>query len=84
MLEYMDISRYLSGIEEIIVGGEPGDAAGLCDLRRVLDLRRHLCTRWPANALRSVTEPLKPFAHLGDAEFSPKKIHIEISGALAE
>jgi protein gp37 len=40
ILGRMDISRYLSGIEEVVVGGESGDAARMCDLRWVLDLHR--------------------------------------------
>jgi protein gp37 len=40
ILGYMDISRYLPGIGEIVVGGESGDAARICDLRWILDLHR--------------------------------------------
>jgi protein gp37 len=34
----MDISRYLPGIEGIIVGGESGEEARVCNFRWVLDL----------------------------------------------
>ncbi|MDR3320256.1 MAG: phage Gp37/Gp68 family protein [Desulfovibrio sp.] len=36
----MDISRYLPGIEEVIVGGESGDDARVYDFRWALNLHR--------------------------------------------
>ena len=40
LLESLDISRYLGGVDEVIVGGESGDGARCCDYAWVLDLRR--------------------------------------------
>jgi protein gp37 len=40
ILGRMDISRYLPGIDGVIVGGESGDNARVCDLRWVIDLHR--------------------------------------------
>ena len=40
ILERMDISPYLSGIEHVIVGGESGEEARLCDLQWVIELHR--------------------------------------------
>ncbi|MDR2744216.1 MAG: phage Gp37/Gp68 family protein [Desulfovibrio sp.] len=40
ILGRMDISRYLPGIDGIIVGGESGDGARICNFQWILDLRR--------------------------------------------
>lgn len=40
LLESVDVSPYLSGIEEVVVGGESGDDARVCDYSWVLDIRR--------------------------------------------
>jgi protein gp37 len=36
----MDLSRHLSGIHQVIVGGESGEQARTCNLRWVMDLQR--------------------------------------------
>ena len=40
ILERMDISPYLPGTEHVIVGGESGEEARICDLQWVIALRR--------------------------------------------
>ncbi len=40
MLEQVDISAHLAGIEEVAAGGESGTQARLCDYDWILDLRR--------------------------------------------
>ena len=40
ILQRMDISAHLSGIEHVIVGGESGDDARICDFRWILALHR--------------------------------------------
>ena len=44
MLEPMDLSPYLSGISQVIAGGESGDGARICDLRWFIDLQRQCKT----------------------------------------
>jgi protein gp37 len=40
ILEHMDISAHLPGIEQVIAGGESGDTARICDFRWILALHR--------------------------------------------
>jgi len=40
ILGWMDISPYLAGIEHVIVGGESGEEARICDLQWVIALHR--------------------------------------------
>ena len=40
LLESVDLSPYLSGIEEVVVGGESGNEARVCDYSWVLGIRR--------------------------------------------
>jgi protein gp37 len=40
MLGKMDLSEWLSGIEEVMAGGESGSGARVCDYDWILDVRR--------------------------------------------
>jgi protein gp37 len=44
ILERMDISPYLSGVEQVIAGGESGMEARICDLQWIIALQRQCKT----------------------------------------
>jgi protein gp37 len=61
ILERMDISSRLSGLEQVIVGGESGATARICDFRWIVSLRRqceaaHVPFRFKQTGARFINE----------------------------
>ena len=61
ILEHMDISAHLSGIEQVIVGGESGDDSRVCDFQWILALHRqckaaHVPFRFKQTGARFINE----------------------------
>jgi protein gp37 len=69
MLERMEIGPWLSGLERVIVGGESGENARLCDLRWVISLQRQC---------RAANVPFR-FKQTGARFFNEKGILVNVA-----